>query len=249
MPPRWLNLPKPPEDFTTMTKLVELVQNKQAVEFQTAINEIMTSKILVALEAKKAELATNIFMEDVLTEDTGERQMSHGATELTLHGDNTFHLYHSSHEPIMKNLAKKQAKGTYKPELATKLWRYHADRVAQDYHKTHGSPDTPWHKAFPTSERNEAARHWETTNRSELHHYVNESYISATEDEFLTEAKKEFKFRTYKGVKYVAPHGAAPDHFARCGTCHRAWDDYKSTDLTPTPSGRCPFEYMHKAGK
>jgi hypothetical protein len=32
----------------------------------------------------------------------------------------------------------------------------------------------------------------------------------------------------------------------QCGTCHRMWDDSKPTMWTPTPSGRCPFEYDHE---
>lgn len=35
-----------------------------------------------------------------------------------------------------------------------------------------------------------------------------------------------------------------------CGTCGRSWDDAVVTGMTPTPSGRCPFEYYHTlAGK
>jgi len=34
---------------------------------------------------------------------------------------------------------------------------------------------------------------------------------------------------------------------ATCGTCKRSWDDGISTSITPTPSGRCPFEYFHHA--
>lgn len=30
-----------------------------------------------------------------------------------------------------------------------------------------------------------------------------------------------------------------------CYTCGRSWDDGISTGITPTPSGRCPFEYYH----
>jgi hypothetical protein len=58
-----------------------------------------------------------------------------------------------------------------------------------------------------------------------------------------------FKFRYYRGVRYVAPGNPAPATFARCGACRRAWDDDKSTGLTPTPAGRCPFEYWHKASE
>lgn len=31
-----------------------------------------------------------------------------------------------------------------------------------------------------------------------------------------------------------------------CGHCGKAWDDSISTSMTPTPSGRCPFEYDHE---
>lgn len=32
---------------------------------------------------------------------------------------------------------------------------------------------------------------------------------------------------------------------AQCGACSRMWDDGTPTSMTPTPSGRCPFEYYH----
>jgi hypothetical protein len=51
-----------------------------------------------------------------------------------------------------------------------------------------------------------------------------------------------YRIRYYRGVRYVAPNGAAPHWYARCGTCGRAWDDTRPTAITPTPSGRCPFE-------
>lgn len=49
-------------------------------------------------------------------------------------------------------------------------------------------------------------------------------------------------FRSYRGVRFVAPWRSAPASFVRCGTCGRAWDDSKATALTPAPSARCPFE-------
>lgn len=55
-----------------------------------------------------------------------------------------------------------------------------------------------------------------------------------------------YKFRSFQGVRYVAPWGQAPASWARCGSCGRAWDDDKPTGLTPAPSGRCPFEYWHR---
>ena len=32
---------------------------------------------------------------------------------------------------------------------------------------------------------------------------------------------------------------------ATCGHCGRTWDDDHVSGSTPTPSGRCPFEYDH----
>lgn len=45
-------------------------------------------------------------------------------------------------------------------------------------------------------------------------------------------------------VQSVEPDGSNPN-LATCGTCGRTWDDSVSTSMTPTPSGRCPFEYFH----
>lgn len=56
-----------------------------------------------------------------------------------------------------------------------------------------------------------------------------------------------YRFRYYQGVRYLAPWKPAPATFARCNTCGRAWDDDKPTGLTPVPSGRCPFEHMHRS--
>jgi hypothetical protein len=36
---------------------------------------------------------------------------------------------------------------------------------------------------------------------------------------------------------------------ATCGACGLSWDDGRSTSMTPTPSGRCPFESFHEAVK
>jgi hypothetical protein len=61
--------------------------------------------------------------------------------------------------------------------------------------------------------------------------------------------KPAFRFRYHQGVRYVAPWEPAPDTFARCGSCGRAWDDDKPTGLTPTPSARCPFEGWHRGAR
>jgi len=110
--------------------------------------------------------------------DESHDSMSHEARELVLHADNDRHLYNSSHQPILKNLARKAKKGIYNSEKAKKLWGYHADRAAQSYHKEHGSPGVPWHKMFTTAHRKEAAAHWEAYHRDNL----DESFINEVGD-------------------------------------------------------------------
>ncbi len=63
----------------------------------------------------------------------------------------------------------------------------------------------------------------------------------------------------YRGVRYVSNPRSLPSlvdsgvvnpaQWAQCPTCGRAWDDSKSTALTPTPSGRCPFEHWHRSSR
>jgi len=55
-----------------------------------------------------------------------------------------------------------------------------------------------------------------------------------------------YLFRYMDGVRYVAPWRKAPETFARCLHCGRAWDDDKPTQWTPSPGARCPFEYWHR---
>lgn len=46
---------------------------------------------------------------------------------------------------------------------------------------------------------------------------------------------------------YGADHpGTRAYDVATCGTCGRSWDDSVSSAVTPTPGGRCPFEYDHE---
>lgn len=46
-----------------------------------------------------------------------------------------------------------------------------------------------------------------------------------------------------RGVVLLDP---ADPRASVCGHCGRAWDDSVSTSVTPTPSGRCPFEHEHE---
>ena len=45
-------------------------------------------------------------------------------------------------------------------------------------------------------------------------------------------------------VQPLGPDDAA-ERRTTCGACGLSWDDAKVTSMTPTPSGRCPFEAFH----
>lgn len=97
-----------------------------------------------------------------------DTELSDGAHELVLHGDNDSHLHRSSHRPIVKNLEKKHKKGVYDHEKAKKLWKYHADRAAQSYTKEHGHAGQKWHELFSTKDRKAAASHWADSHHEEM---------------------------------------------------------------------------------
>jgi hypothetical protein len=61
------------------------------------------------------------------------------------------------------------------------------------------------------------------------------------------------RIRKYCGVRYLSHRSPAlrfflkiPPGWVQCGECGRVWEDDVSTDLTPTPAGRCPFEHWHR---
>lgn len=40
-------------------------------------------------------------------------------------------------------------------------------------------------------------------------------------------------------------NGAVKEDIATCGNCGLSWNDALISSMTPTPSGRCPYEYIH----
>jgi hypothetical protein len=64
------------------------------------------------------------------------------ARELTLFAVNDGGLYRQRAQPIIKNLARKMAKGVYNHDLACKVWRYLADDAAERYAKEYGGSRT-----------------------------------------------------------------------------------------------------------
>lgn len=62
------------------------------------------------------------------------------ARELSLFAENDGDLCRARVQPIIANLARKVAAGTYDAARALTLWRYAADDAAQRYTRAHGSP-------------------------------------------------------------------------------------------------------------
>lgn len=88
--------------------------------------------------------------------------------ELVLFADSDGDLYKRSTVPILKNLSRRWVKGQYDHDLATKLWKYHADRAAQEYARQYGSPNVKWDQMFSVPVRMAAARHWANEWKNEL---------------------------------------------------------------------------------
>jgi len=114
--------------------------------------------------------------------------------ELITHQDNQ--LYKSSYVPVAKNLEKKFKKGTYDPEKAKTLWKYHADRLAKSYVKQNGG-------SFKPAERRIAADHFAKEHEAEMKAgNFHESYHTSTIAAMAAsryEPKVGDKIRTKKG--------------------------------------------------
>ena len=101
-----------------------------------------------------------------------ESTLSDAAHELVLYSENDQDLYRQSEIPIINSLKRKVKSGKYDHEKAKKLWKYHADRAAQSYSKKCGD-NTPWHKLFSSSDRNQAASYFADKAKNE---HLDESY-------------------------------------------------------------------------
>jgi hypothetical protein len=73
--------------------------------------------------------------------------------ELLLYVTNDGDLYHQRAQPMIKNLAKKMAKGAYDHAKAAKLWLYLADAGAQKYTKEFDSDYSSSYGAFSKADR------------------------------------------------------------------------------------------------
>jgi len=81
---------------------------------------------------------------------------THAARELHLFIDNDGDLYRQQYQPILKNLATKQAKGVYDKGKAIKLWMYLVENGAKKYVREFGGGE--WNRVFDKETRLEVAR-------------------------------------------------------------------------------------------
>jgi hypothetical protein len=75
------------------------------------------------------------------------------AREIELYAINDSELYNRSRLPILKNLKKKLEKGTYKSELAAKLWLPFINKALMKYNKEFGSRGDKWSDLLSVADR------------------------------------------------------------------------------------------------
>ncbi len=96
------------------------------------------------------------------------RNPSAEATELVLFITNDGDLYRQQAQPIIKNLRKKIAKGTYDAAKAVKLWGYLANSGAQKYTKEFGGSGNGSYGSFSAADRRAAAKELADSYEEEL---------------------------------------------------------------------------------
>ena len=134
--------------------------------FAARLNSLET-KLGANVANNPAYLENKLFLETIDTYLGEDDEMSDAARELELYAENDGDLYQQSGVPIMKNLSRKFKKGTYDSALASKLWKYHADRAAKKYSQEHSTGDD-WKTMFTPRDRMEMARSMEDSWKSEM---------------------------------------------------------------------------------
>jgi len=75
------------------------------------------------------------------------------AREISLYADSDADLYRQSRRPILINLSNKYKKGTFKVDLASKLWVYYIENALKKYQKEFGSKNQSWSTLMKPSDR------------------------------------------------------------------------------------------------
>ncbi len=105
---------------------------------------------------------------DIVRPSKRRRNPSAEARELALFIVNDGDLYRQQAQPIIKNLRKKIAKGTYDGTKALKLWGYLANSGAQKYTKEFGGSGNGSYGSFSPAHRRDAAHELAAAYEDEL---------------------------------------------------------------------------------
>lgn len=92
-----------------------------------------------------------------ISEDISEHDHA-AVSELITFIDNDEDLYRRQFLPIIINLKKKIAKGSYDHELAPKLWQYLVDNAAKQYVKQYADKGQDVKDIFPAPMRKDIAK-------------------------------------------------------------------------------------------
>lgn len=109
------------------------------------------------LRTPAGELARQEFNRKTLERLRLKKNPATETRELALYIENNGDLYRRQTIPIIKNLQRKIAKGTYDPAKALILWKHLADSGAQMYAKEFGGPGDKWSAMFSVADRKTAA--------------------------------------------------------------------------------------------
>ena len=153
----------------------------------------LESKLGANIANNPTYLENKLFLETLDTYLGEDDEMSDAARELELFAENDSDLYQRSGVPIMKNLSKKFKRGTYDPELAVKLWKYHADRAAKAYSEQHSTGDD-WKTMFTPRDRMEMAKSMEDSWRSEMEagNFMESAEVTESEEKADPAVVKKF---------------------------------------------------------
>jgi hypothetical protein len=92
------------------------------------------------------------------------------AREISLYADNDADLYRQSRRPILINLSNKYKKGTFKVDLASKLWVYYIENALKKYQKEFGNKNQSWSTLMKPADRKLLAMEYAIDTLNEFNH-------------------------------------------------------------------------------
>lgn len=171
-----------------ITALLEAIVSKKPADAREVFDSIMVEKLRSVVESHRDVVAENLFAdhkadeeldeefdyyeegldEEELTEGRKRDLDPHGVTELTLHADNSEHLYNGHRQHVIANLlrhAKRSLSNPKKPydrERAVDAVMHHMHVAADDYARAHGGLGETGRTMFSPATKRKAAEQIES---------------------------------------------------------------------------------------